>query len=649
MRFLIVILFLTLSGISNAQIRNVNGGFGGLPNKNSDPNDTLANINKGKNKELLAKAPHDLYKIYTLHKDTTYVDTSLTIQSEYKYNLLRKDIFGLMPFANEGHTYNTLNFGLNTKNASPNFGFLAKHFNYIEANDVKYYSVPTPLTDLYFKTVMEQGQSLDAFLTVNTKPNLNFSIGYRGLRSLGKYVNNLTSSGNFRFTSSYFTEDKRYFLNAHFTGQDISNQENGGIVNSSEFELSEDPFGERERIQVYFTNATSLLKGNRFFVDHSFRVNKNNPNNLVFTHQFNQEYKFFQFTQPTVNSRFGDSFSTNINNKTRYNHFYNKFGVAYTTKSYGDLEFFIDDNNYNYYYNSVVYNSGGDIVVPNSISDRINMIGGNYSYLINKVNVRLHVSQSITDQSISNIEANANYKINDDYSFQFKYQKLNSLPNLNFNLYQSGYINYNWYNNFKNEKLNQFEFSVQTKWINLSTTYKVLNDHLYFDNITNDITNLEVKPMQYDNTINYLAVTASKEIKFWKFALDNTILYQKVDQSNDIVNVPQIVTRNTLYFSDFVFKKAMLLQTGVTFQYFNKYYANDYNPLIGEFYVQNETKIGGFPMFDFFINARVKQARIFLKAEHFNSAWTGYDFYSAPNYPYRDFIVRFGLVWNFFQ
>ena len=597
----------------------------------------------------VVKAPIDLYKIYTLHKDTTFVDTSLTIQSEYKYNLLRKDIFGLMPFANEGHTYNSLDFGLYTKTAAPNFGFKAKHFNYLEVNDIKYYSVPTPLTDLYFKTVMEQGQALDAFLTVNTKPNLNFSIAYRGLRSLGKYVNNLTSSGNFRFTTSYFTTDKRYILNAHFTGQDISNQENGGIVNAEEFETSEDPFNERERIEVYFTNATSLLKGNRFFIDHSFKLNKKNPNSLVFTHQFNQEYKFFQFTQPTISERFGDTYTNTVNTKTRYNHLYNKFGVAYKTKSYGDLEFFIDDNNYNYYYNSVVYDALGDITVPNAVSDRINMVGGNYSYLINNVNVRLHASQSISDQSISNIEATAHYKVNEDYNFQFKYQKLNSLPNLNFTLYQSGYVDYNWFNNFKNEKLNQFEFSAQTKWLNVSATYKVLKDHLFFDNQTNDITELMVKPVQYDKTINYLSVKANKEIKFWKLALDNTILYQSVDQSDDVVNVPQIVTRNTLYFTDFVFKKAMLLQTGVTFQYFSKYYANDYNPLLGEFYVQNETKIGGFPMFDFFVNARVKQTRIFLKAEHFNSAWTGYDFYSAPNYPYRDFMVRFGLVWNFFK
>ena len=638
----IFFVFLFFCFFSFSQKRNI---------LNDTANDSLkSNKNYSINsKDSVRKPPNNLYKIYTLQKDTTFVDTSLTINSEYKYNFLRKDIFGLMPFSNEGQTYNTLDYGLKNKSIMPMIGFSGKHFNYLEAKDIKYYSVPTPLTDLYFKTVMEQGQSLDAFLTINTKPNLNFSIAYKGLRSLGKYVNFLSSSGNFRFTSSYFTKDKRYILNAHFTGQDISNQENGGIINTSDFESGDDNFKERDRLEVYFEDATSLLKGNRFFVDHSFKLNKLNPNSLVFTHQFSQEYKFFEFTQSAANTRFGSSFSNRINNKTRYNNLYNKLGIAYKTKSYGDLEFFIEDNNYNYYYNSVVYDSFGNISVPNSISERVNMIGGNYTYFANKLIAKFSVSQAISDQGISNIEANAKYKLNDDYQFEFNYQKLNSLPNLNYTLYQSSYVDYNWFNNFKTEKLNQFTFSANTKWINLSAQYKVLNDHLFFDNTTNNIATLIVKPVQYDKTINYFSVKANKEIKFWKFALDNTILYQAVDQVDDVVNVPQLTTRNTLYFSEYVFKKAMFLQTGVTFQYFTEYYANDYNPLIGEFYVQNETKIGGFPMFDFFINARVRQTRIFLKAEHFNSAWTGNNFYSAPNYPYQDFIVRFGLVWNFFK
>jgi hypothetical protein len=126
-------------------------------------------------------------------------------------------------------------------------------------------------------------------------------------------------------------------------------------------------------------------------------------------------------------------------------------------------------------------------------------------------------------------------------------------------------------------------------------------------------------------------------------------LYQKTAQKDTILNVPQLTLRNTLYFSDYVFKRAMFLQTGITINYFSKYYADDYNPILGEFFVQKEKQIGGFPMLDFFINARVKQTRIFLKAEHFNSSMTGNKFYSAPNLPYHDFLIRFGLVWNFFQ
>ena len=135
---------------------------------------------------------------------------------------------------------------------------------------------------------------------------------------------------------------------------------------------------------------------------------------------------------------------------------------------------------------------------------------------------------------------------------------------------------------------------------------------------------------------------------FGKFGFDSVLLYQEVQDGGGVLNVPELTTRNTLYYANHVFKKAMYLQTGVTFNYFTKYHMDAYDPLLAEFYVQNDREYGGFPRLDFFINAKIRQTRIFLKAEHFNSAFTGYDYYSAPNYPYRDFTVRFGIVWNFF-
>ena len=145
-----------------------------------------------------------------------------------------------------------------------------------------------------------------------------------------------------------------------------------------------------------------------------------------------------------------------------------------------------------------------------------------------------------------------------------------------------------------------------------------------------------------------MRIKYEKEFNWKKFSLYNTVMYQNVFQGNEYINIPEINTRHSIYYSDHLFKKAMYLQTGITLSYFSKYNMNAYDPVLAEFYVQNEAKLGGFPRLDLFVNAKIQQTRIFLKAEHFNSSMTGYNFYSAPNYPYRDFIIRFGIVWNFF-
>ena len=109
------------------------------------------------------------------------------------------------------------------------------------------------------------------------------------------------------------------------------------------------------------------------------------------------------------------------------------------------------------------------------------------------------------------------------------------------------------------------------------------------------------------------------------------------------------MTRNTLLFSTDAFNKALYLQTGITFNYFTKFYADYYNPLISEFVTQNYKMIGDYPRYDFFVNAKIERTRVFVKVEHLNSSSTGYDYYSDPFNPYRDLSVRFGVVWNFFE
>jgi hypothetical protein len=631
--------------------------------KNSlDMNTKYTSITDTVKKKKAKIATIDQYQIITLEHDTIYADTSLTLKSAYKHNHIRKDEFGLLPFSNIGQVYNTLQYSLTSFSPYPEIGFNAKHFNYLEASDIRYYSAATPLTELFFNSTINKGQNVDSFITLNTSKNLNFSIAYRGLRSEGDYINQLVSAGNFRFTTSYATTDRRYAINGHYAYQDNLNEENGGITTPTDFESDNPDFKNRQRLQVYLTDAKSFLKGRRLFFDHAFRINPTNGNNnLYITHQFNYENKYFEYNQATVGStvgnlavqRFGESYVTSgINDQTHYERLYNKVGLAYENSLLGKFNFFVDDYRSNYKYDRIIVFKDGR-TIPDNLFQQINNFGGQYEYQKNKWNGRFLYSRSITNQSLSDLDAKLKYDFNDKIQFDFRYRNINKLPNNNYNLYQSSYVEYNWSNNFKNEKINSLGASVTTPWLNAEVQYTVLKDHLYFRDKSTpeqiaDYTQI-ITPDQYGNAINYLEIKASREFKFGRFALDNTFLYQKVDQSDLILNVPDFVTRNTFYYSGNFFKKALYIQTGVIFNYFTKYYANDYNPVIGEFFVQHDKKIGGYPLFDLFVNARIRQTRFYLKAEHVNAIFAKSDYYSAPNNPYRDFVIRFGLVWNFFQ
>ena len=652
MRILFIIFFLAFPVLLFSQVNNA---------KEIDYNSKY-NATDSIKKKKAPVATIDMYQFISVDRDTTYIDTTQSIKKEYSHNYLRKDTFGLLCFANEGQTYNTLQYGINGFSAYPELGFMAKQFNYLKANQIKYANVATPVTELYFLTTIVRGQSVDSYFTLNTSPRLNFSIAYRALRSEGRYINQEAKTGNFRFTTSYNTKEGRYVANAHYTGQNIENKENGGISIVSDFESGDAAFDNRGRLGVYLDNAMSLLNGNRVFLDQTFRINaKKGVNNLYVSEQFNYENIHFDYSQQTIASsvggklvyRFGESFVTSgINDETKYNKMYNKFGLMYENTTLGNFTFFADDFRSNFYYNKILYFSN-NVVVPSSLSQNINTIGGQYNYRKDKWNGKFLYSRSVTDQNLSNLEASVQYDINDENQISFQYQSMNKLPNNNYNLYQSSYKAYNWSNDFQNEKINALSVNATTKWVSLSLQLNSIKDHLYFADTTTEAQRNEgiqiVAPAQYSNIINYASLKVAREFVFGKWALDNTLLFQKVNQSNSILNVPEFVARNTIYVSDYFFKKNLYLQTGIVLNYFTSYYSDSYNPLVGEFFTQDKVKIGNYPNLDFFVNTKIQRTRIYLKAEHFNSLFSKNNYFSAPDYPYRDFLIRFGLVWNFFN
>ncbi len=632
--------------------------------------DSIADISKAaKKKAPIAKVVDTVsirnYKIISHQRDTTYLDTTLTIQKEYKYNYLRSDDFELMPFGNIGQTYNKLGVDFERPNLYPSIGAKAKHNRYREIEQMQYYDVITPMTDLMFKTTMEEGQLLDALLTFNTSTRLNFSIAYTGFRSLGKYKSEQMQSGNFITTANYLSKNNRYLLRTHIAAQDVTSQENGGLTEKElQFESGDEDFIDRPKVDVRFTDVDNKVLGKRYYLDHQYKLLRSQQDSslvektsLAITHSFNYETKFYQYKQGASDDYFGESILSTISDKASLKVFNNDIGASFYNKTLGELKGVVSVYNYNYFFNSILTTSEGE-TITNQLKGTEVAVGGDYKKQIGAFTVDGSVRYNVSGELTGNIVDGAvSYMFNEKHRLKFAVHSSSRMPDFNFLLYQSDYLNYNWQNttNFEKERVNTLQLGLDSPlWGSLSMKYSILDNYTYFAAdpsaaIEEGFENANIKPLQESESVTHLKIKYAKEFRLGKFALNNTVMYQSIAQDQNVLNVPQLVTRNTLYFSSDVFKKAMFLQTGVTLKYFTSYNMDAYNPVLGEFFVQNREELGGFPLLDFFINAKVKQTRIYLKAEHFNSSFTGYNFYSAPNYPYRDFVVRFGLVWNFFS
>ena len=627
----------------------------------------------------------DMYTIYTVDRDSSYIDTTLTIQKEYKMNFLRKDYFELLPFSNTGHAFNRIGYDFSKQSLLANLGARSKHFSYIEAPESLYFQVPTPLTELFYRTAFEQGRIAHTTITANLSPQFNFAFTYKGARSLGKYVNFRSAYERFQFSFKYQSLNTRYTLWGHYSNQSIENQENGGLDEEGIllFETGDPDFKDRSVLDVRFKTAESLLAGKRSFIDHHWNIvppKDSVRTKLLIGHRFVDESRYYSYRDSKKTDHFGDlviGFSK-INDLAKLfrtkNQVYTEFKTPYT----GKLRAGITSVQSNYFFGleeeEVVSES-----IPNQIKTTQLLLNGDWKFQWKGFSMQANLQKSISGSLLSDeIGFKAQYEFPNKTSFTARASFRNQTPDFNFQLYKSDYLNYNWYNpDLENQNTTHFSFNFKHPQLGrLYVHWQLISNYTYFNTTKfepkpedldvdresilyvppNDI--YLAAPQQANNALNYFKIRYTSEFKLGNFAMTNTAQYQKVttelEAAEDLgnsqpLNVPEWNLRTTLSFSREIFKKAMYLQTGFTGHYFTKYYADRYNPLLGDFTRQNDVLIGDFPRIDFFVNGKVQQTRLFLKAEHINTLLENYNYFSAPGYPYRDFVIRFGLVWNFFR
>ncbi len=615
-------------------------------------NDTIAGnkFNEETMIELSAKTHYTDYKIISYSKDTTVVDTTLSLKKEHLFNHLRKDKFELQSFHNLGSPYNHLGYDFSSVSLFPKTGMRAVHLDFLEREAIQYYRVPTPTSELFFRTGIQQGQVLNSLLTTNIHPQLNLSLAYKGLRSLGDYRNALASHQNFRTTLSFASKNKKYEARTHFVAHNLLNQENGGLTNASYdlFVTDNSEFYDRERLEVNYTNAESRLKGKRYYFEHSYHLwqhrdtTKHRTSDLQIGHEFTYSDKHYYFNQDEASDFIGEAYQNKIADstyhKTMDNALFAKFKSPYILGSLG-FKATLSQHNYGYY--NILYLD--EQTIPEKLKGNIITAEANWNAAFKTFSLNTKVGTIISGDFTGNyLTGTASYTKDSLFTAKATIAVQSQAPNFNFLLYQSNYVNYNWHTNFNNENTQFLGFSFESeKLLDLEVGMALKENYIYFD--------ASSRPQQYSDVLSYVKAKVHKAISYRKFTLDNTLLYQKVVSGSEVFHVPEIVTENSLYFADYIFKgNPLYLQTGLTFKYFTNYKADEFNPLLNEFRLQNTMEIGNYPMLDVFLNAQIRRTRFFVKAENISSFFTGRTYFATPTQPYRDFKVRFGLVWNFF-
>ncbi|MGC3979239.1 MAG: putative porin [Paludibacteraceae bacterium] len=159
--------------------------------------------------------------------------------------------------------------------------------------------------------------------------------------------------------------------------------------------------------------------------------------------------------------------------------------------------------------------------------------------------------------------------------------------------------------------------------------------------------NEKALPEQHKSNIQIVSADLKQDFSFSKFTLENHVVYQ-LSSNNDVIPLPTFSLFHNFYYLNTWFK-VLKTQLGVNVRMHTAYYAPQYMPATGQFYVQKETRIGNYPLMNLYANFHLKQARFYFEYYHINHLFMKGDYFSMPNYPLNPNIFKMGLSWNFYN
>ena len=672
MRIILSLLVLLMVVAANAQMINLNntrgaGGSGlsfdnqGRPMRRGSGSDSL------KKRDNLADSITIFFRYFDSTRnrrfDSTLNDYSLRSPIPYThYNM------GNMGSAAQSYLFQP--------RMLPGFdpGFHAFDIYNYSLENTRLFQTTRPYTEFNYSLASSAEQMISFLHTQNKKSNFNFSAEYRFSNAPGNLKNQNASINNFRFTSRYQTNNKRYegLLIAIINKNAAA--ENGGLENEARldslfnnaFELptrlgraglvSRNPFNTS-------VNTGNIYRETTVFYRHHYDIGQKDSlvtdssviklfyPRLRFEHDLNystRQYRFFDYNIESVNSdRYRKYFNfRNPNDTIQYSDQWNRLSNTFSLISYPDKK-----NLSQFLKLGVTLEN-----IKGTFQDTTTLAGLYNIYASGEYRNR-------TRNQVWDMEARGSLYINGlnagDYDAFISLKRMLSKKTGYFTV---GFNNVNRSPAMLFDRISSFPISNRTDYnkqnltrlfgkyenpqqrLSITGNYYLVSNYLYFDSF--------FTARQAATVFNVLQISLNKQFRLsrkWNWYSE---IHLQPLTGQPPVNLPLIFTRNRVAFEG-TFYRNLQLSTGLEMIYHTPYERDNYSPFLGQFFVQNGTTFSNRPDIHYFMHFRIRSFQGFFRLENLNSLniKKGFEFTQlsrlADHYRQLGLWMRFGLWWSF--
>jgi hypothetical protein len=549
--------------------------------------------------------------------------------------------------------------------------------------NIRFFNATKPYTELSYTIASKAEQIIEILHTQNIRPYWNFSFNYRLISSPGSFRNQKSNHNNYLFTSWYQSPNKRYNNYFIFLLNKLQVGENGGIVDSVDY-LNDHNY-DKDRLAVPTKIGGQPSYETNYFDNSLYTGNRYKETNFLLRQQYDFGRKDSLVTDTTViplfypRLRFEHTFKFG-------NYQYNFQDLPVITRTQSNSP---DSLYYKNTYNIDIRN-GGDTVF---IKDKWKEISNDFSiYQFPDANnlqqfIKLGLEVQLLKGTLRSSESFYNTVGHAEYRNRSKNQKwditafgrlylagtnsgdyhayisLQRLINPKVGSLQLGFENvnrtppfiYNQASNFyldapksfgKENTIHLFGAILVPRFrINLSADYYLISNYLYLT----DFYRLQQEPSLF----NVLRVNAFKTFNLGTHFRWHADVYLQQKTGAVAVNMPTFYTRNRIGYEGTLGFPHLNIAMGTEVRYHTPYRADNYSPVLGQFFYQDSTTISNLPQIDAYLHLKIKSFKAYLRFENLNTLdlSNGLHFthnnFAAPGYPFPGLIIRFGIYWSF--